>query len=111
MTNFDALLKKTATVTKQTKNVVDEWQGDIPDAAHAWVEMAHSNPDQRVLIPCTNPELAKQLHSVIRAAHRAKGDTNLEVHGRPVYDKDKQMTHFGFSVGAKRAAKGATAAS
>lgn len=104
--DFAALLKKTSTTPKQTKNIIEEWPADKPldPAAVQWTQMALDNPGERVLIECNNLELSNALHSAIRAAVKA-AVPDKEMHTRHQYNKDtKAMEKFGFSIGEKRGA-------
>jgi len=104
---FASLLPQTAVLAVQNKKAIDEWEGEIPDSALQWAELGitaykSEAAERRVALPCTDEDLAKSLHSAVKAAV-SKLDATLTAYTRLDRDKDtKALTHFTFVVGKPR---------
>lgn len=103
---FAELLPETSMLGVQTKKAVDQWEGDIPPSALQWAELGitayESNAkDRRVSLPCNSEDLAKSLHSAIKAAVTTLNG-HLTMYSRQDKDKEGNLHHFSFVVGKPR---------
>lgn len=104
---FETLLPETGLVGVQTKKAVDQWEGPIPPSALQWAELGISAyeagaEERRVTLPCTSEDLAKSLHSAIKAAVTSLNG-HLTMYSRLEKDKDSgELHHFSFVVGKPR---------